>query len=128
MKLLLIMTVVISSVVAVTICPTVSSAEPAPNTPEATSEYEYDPAQPQSEPLEPYTPATQLESLSVTEPDLSESASEQDRRLDNQAQRINRNLDARQPNSTQLRDLLDLPEGMIIRGSSRGGIGIGAEY
>lgn len=48
--------------------------------------------------------------------------------LDNQAQQINQNMNRPQSANSFLREVLDLPDGMIIRGSSRGGIGIGTEY
>lgn len=85
-------------------------------------------------PLEPAQ--TNLES-SQTEPiaplsvqQESEIVSPNDRstHLTDQAQQINRNLNSGQSSTPRLRDLLDLPDGMIIRGSSRGGIGIGREY
>lgn len=56
------------------------------------------------------------------------SDTERVNQLTNQAERINYTLDAGQTRSPRLRDLLNLPDGMVIRGSSRGGIGIGTEY
>jgi hypothetical protein len=113
------MTVVFLPLISIATDATASWAEPAPA---AVNSSEQDTSN-----LEPHTPAADLEPLSITEADALEPSSEQSRRLDSQAQQINRDLDARQPNSS-LEDLLDLPEGMVIRGSSRGGIGIGAEY
>lgn len=126
MKLLLMMTVVFLPLISIATDATASWAEPAPATSVNSSEQDMlSPDTPST--LDPYAPATDLEPLSINEADGIESSSEQSRRLDSQAQQINRDLDARQADSS-LEDLLDLPEGMVIRGSSRGGIGIGAEY
>lgn len=72
--------------------------------------------------------AAQIEPLSVGQASDLVSASDRSNRLSNEAQQINQDLDAQNPRSPRLRDLLNLPDGMIIRGSSRGGIGIGTEY
>lgn len=66
--------------------------------------------------------------LSVQQTSESTLGTDRANQLTNQAERINFNLDSRQNRSPRLRDLLNLPDGMIIRGSSRGGIGIGTEY
>jgi hypothetical protein len=52
----------------------------------------------------------------------------QEETLEESAEQINHNLNGRLTRGPQLRDLLNLPDGMIIRGSSRGGLGIGTEY
>lgn len=71
------------------------------------------------------TAETTPERSSVQSPNHSE-------RLSEQAQRINRNLGTQQsppPQQLQeLREMLDLPDGMVIRGGSRGGVGVGREF
>lgn len=49
-------------------------------------------------------------------------------RLNDQASQINQTLERPASSSRILEELIQLPDGMIIRGSSRGGIGIGREY
>jgi hypothetical protein len=63
--------------------------------------------------------------------DNSNQSAERSEQLSEQAQQINRNLSTRQESpqlQQQIRELLDLPDGMIIRGGSRGGIGVGSEF
>ncbi len=50
--------------------------------------------------------------------------------LSDQAQQINRSLGTQQESSFDLKEFLnlDLPDGMIIRGGSRGGVGVGREF
>lgn len=61
----------------------------------------------------------------VQPPDRSQQLSEQ-------AQQINRRLGTRRqpppPQLEQLSEMLDLPDGMVIRGGSRGGVGVGREF
>jgi hypothetical protein len=66
--------------------------------------------------------------LSVQQNSQLVSPTDRSTHLTDQAQQINRNLNSGQTSAPQIRDLLDLPDGMIIRGSSRGGLGIGREY
>ncbi len=73
-------------------------------------------------------PSESIQPLSVGQDSQLVSPSDRSVHLEGQAQQINRNLNAGQNTDPRLRDLLDLPDGMIIRGSSRGGIGIGREY
>jgi hypothetical protein len=50
--------------------------------------------------------------------------------LNERAQQINQSTGTSGGSSGQaaIRDLLNLPDGMIIRGSSRGGVGVGTEF
>lgn len=83
----------------------------------------------QTDPSTPELPQDeQLEPLVVERDRELVSDSERANQLADQAARLNYQLETGQTRAPQLRDFLNLPEGMIIRGSSRGGIGIGTEY
>jgi hypothetical protein len=88
--------------------------------PQTTSE----PQQLQNQPEQ----SQQVEPLSVGRNPELVSPDERSQRLTNEAQQINQSLNTGQNRQFSLRDFLNLPDGMIIRGSSRGGIGIGTEY
>lgn len=77
-----------------------------------------EPASTEAEQIQPISPQTTGEPGATAQPETLEQSAEQ----------INQSLDGRLTRGPQLRDLLDLPDGMIIRGSSRGGLGIGTEY
>lgn len=74
------------------------------------------------------TQAEQIEAISVEQDPELVSPSERSSRLNNEAQQINQSLSTPQNPNRAIREILNLPDGMIIRGSSRGGIGIGTEY
>lgn len=79
-------------------------------------------------PIEPAsTEAEQIQPI-PTQTDGDAGTSTQADSLNRSAEQINRNLEGRESPNPPLRDLLNLPDGMIIRGSSRGGLGIGTEY
>lgn len=79
--------------------------------------------------LQPEPASTEAEQIQPISPQTTqESGVAQAENLEQSAEQINQNLDGRLIRSPQLRDLLNLPDGMIIRGSSRGGLGIGTEY
>ncbi|MCU0527377.1 MAG: hypothetical protein MUF72_21430 [Elainella sp. Prado103] len=69
-----------------------------------------------------------LPSVSVGQDSELVSPDARGERLDDKATQINQSLDRPANNSRILEEFIQLPEGMIIRGSSRGGIGIGREY
>jgi hypothetical protein len=84
----------------------------------------FEPAQTNLEPSQ----TESIAPLSVQQDSELVSPDDRSNHLTNQARQINHNLNSGQTSAPQLRDLLDLPDGMIIRGSSRGGLGIGREY
>lgn len=81
-------------------------------------------------PLPPEPASTEAEQIQPISPQTNGNpgAAAQAETLEQSAEQINQDLDGRLTRGPQLRDLLDLPDGMIIRGSSRGGLGIGTEY
>ncbi len=83
-----------------------------------------------AEPTQPEPASTEAQEIQpISPPATGEAGSAaQEETLEQSAEQINENLDGRLTRGPQLRDLLNLPDGMIIRGSSRGGLGIGTEY
>jgi hypothetical protein len=77
----------------------------------------------------PEPASTEAEQIQPIAPQTTQSpGGTQSEALEQSAEQINQDLDGRLTRGPQLRDLLNLPDGMIIRGSSRGGLGIGTEY
>lgn len=74
------------------------------------------------------TTSEQIYPISIEQNPELVSPDQRSSRLSSQAQQINQSLGNRPSVNQQIRELLNLPDGMIIRGSSRGGLGIGAEY
>jgi hypothetical protein len=74
------------------------------------------------------TEASSIEPVRVGQDSELVSPAERSDQLSAQAQQINSHLGTSGNPNQKIRELLNLPDGMIIRGSSRGGLGIGAEY
>lgn len=102
---------------------TSAGADPTPTAPTLLPEQNL-PEPAQSEPVQ----AGAIAPLSIQQNSGSMLGTDRANQLTNQANQINSNLESQQNRSPRLRDLLNLPDGMIIRGSSRGGIGLGTEY
>jgi hypothetical protein len=82
-----------------------------------------------ADPTQPEPALTEAEHIQPISPESTESTeATQEETLEQSAEEINQELDGQLTRGPQLRDLLNLPDGMIIRGSSRGGLGIGTEY
>jgi hypothetical protein len=101
-------------------------AEPAYTSPghAANLQTTSEPQQSQNQPEQPQ----QIEPIAVGRNPELVSPGERSQRLAIEAQQINQRLNPGQGHQFSLRDFLNLPDGMIIRASSRGGIGIGTEY
>jgi hypothetical protein len=106
-----------------------TQTDPTQTDPTQTDPAQLDPASSSTEflPLEA-TQSERIQPLVIEQNRELISDTERANQLTDQAERINYSLDAGRPQTPQLRDFLNLPDGMIIRGSSRGGIGIGREY
>lgn len=74
-------------------------------------------------------PVTESASLSPVEVGVSDSDQNSQERLNQLSNEINQDTSVQQQNqSPSLREVLNLPEGMVIRGTSRGGLVVGNEF